>query len=182
MLAAPGSNLRLSLRLPDDRWLLYAFAFRRRADHTLLGRAAAISARRVIGRTTLTPLAARDWLLLGLGLSTFSWLVLGLFVVFVAVFAWRARHAAPADSQRFRLLQVGSGILAIIAIVAVISAVPQGLLAHPDMRIAPEASPGSSRGSSIGQPLNCPPLRCCPFRCGGTRSQCSPGLCGCPSR
>ena len=142
-LAAPASNLQLSLRLPEDRWLLYAFGPGVGPTVLYWGELLLfLIAAWLIGRTTLTPLAARDWLLLGLGLSTFSWLVLGLFVVFVAVFEWRARHAAPADSQRFRLLQVGSGILAIIAIVAVISAVPQGLLAHPDMRIAPEAGPG----------------------------------------
>ena len=93
----------------------------------------------LLGRTRLTPLTTRDWLLLGLGLSTFSWLALSVFIVFVAVFEWRTRHAAPADAQRFNLLQVGSGCLAVIALLAVVTAVPKGLLAHPDMRILPDS-------------------------------------------
>jgi hypothetical protein len=142
-LAAPASNLQLSLRIPEDRWVLYAFGPGVGPTILYWGELLLfLTAAWLIGRTTLTPLATQDWLLLGLGLSTFSWLVLGVFVVFVAVFEWRARHPVPADPQRFRLLQVGSAILAIIAIVAVVGAVPQGLLAHPDMRIAPPASPG----------------------------------------
>ena len=76
-----------------------------------------------------------EWLLLGSGLSTFSWLVFGLFVAFVAAFQWRASTPAMAEPRRFNMLQLLLGALAVIAIVAVVAAVPGGLLAHPDMRI-----------------------------------------------
>jgi hypothetical protein len=99
----------------------------------------------LIGRSRLTPLSTGEWLLLGLGLSTFSWLVFGLFVVFVAVFQWRANAGAMAAPRRFNTLQVLLGVLAVIAIAAVVSAVPGGLLAHPDMSI---------RSSSAGDTLS----------------------------
>lgn len=90
----------------------------------------------LLGRSHLTPLPARDWMLLGLGLSTFSWAVFGLFVVFMAVFQWRLRNSPPAQSSRFNLMQVGLAALAVAAVLAVVAAVPGGLLARPDMRIS----------------------------------------------
>jgi hypothetical protein len=141
--AAPASNLQLSMQLPEDRWVLYAFGPGVGPTFLYWGELLLfIVLAWWIGRSGLTPLPARDWLLLGLGLSTFSWLVLGLFVVFVAFFQWRARHPAPISRRRFNLLQLLSALLAILAILAVVAAVPQGLLAQPDMRIAPLRSEG----------------------------------------
>ena len=141
--AAPASNLHLSLRLPEDRWVLWVI--QRGIGPTVLywGELLVfVVAAWLLGRSRLTPLPARDWLLLGLGLSTFSWSVLALFVLFVAVFEWRSRQGTPADARRFQLQQVGCALLAVAAIVAVVAAVPRGLLAHPDMRIEPYAGPG----------------------------------------
>jgi hypothetical protein len=136
--AAPASNLRLSIRLPEDRWVLYAFGPGVGPAVLYWGELLVfIVVAWWIGRTALTPLPTRDWLLLGLGLSTFSWFALALFALFVAFFQWRVRRPAPAKPQRFKLLQVFSAAVAIIAILAVVSAVPEGLLAHPNMRIAP---------------------------------------------
>jgi hypothetical protein len=136
--AAPASNLSLSVRMPEDRWVLYVFGPGVGPTVLYWGELLVfIVVAWLLGRSALTPLPARDWLLLGLGLSTFSWLVLALFAAFVALFEWRARHAVPSARRRFELLQVGSALLAVLAIAAVVAAVPQGLLAHPDMRIAP---------------------------------------------
>jgi len=135
-LGAPASNLGIHLGLPQDRWVLYAFG--RGVGPTILywGELIAFLALAwAIGRSRLTSLATRDWLLLGLGLSTFSWLVFGFFVAFIAVFEWRSRIAAPADPRRFKLLQVALALLAVAAVLAVVAAVPRGLLAHPDMRV-----------------------------------------------
>jgi hypothetical protein len=135
-LGAPGSNLGIHLGLPQDRWVLYVFG--RGVGPTILywGELIAfIALAWAIGRSRLTSLPTRDWLLLGLGLSTFSWLVFGFFVAFVAMFEWRARVAAPAEPRRFNLLQVALGVLGVAAVLAVVAAVPKGLLAHPDMRV-----------------------------------------------
>jgi hypothetical protein len=140
-LAAPAGNLHLTLVLPPDRWVLYAFG--RGQGPTILywGELLAFMILAwLIGRSRLTPLSTGEWLLLGLGLSTFSWLVFGLFVAFVAVFQWRANAAAMAEPRRFNTLQVLLGVLAVIAIAAVVAAVPGGLLAHPDMSIRSSGS------------------------------------------
>ena len=141
--AAPASNLQLSMQIPEDRWVLYAFGPGVGPTVLYWGELLVfVVAAWWIGRSALTPLPARDWLLLGLGLSTFSWFVLGLFAVFVVLFHWRARHPAPVERRRFNLVQLLSALLAVIAIVAVVAAVPQGLLAQPDMRIEPVRSAG----------------------------------------
>ena len=141
--AAPASNLRMSIRLPEDRWVLYAFGPGVGPAVLYWGELLVfIVAAWWIGRSALTPLPTRDWLLLGLGLSTFSWVALGLFAVFVALFQWRARRPAPAKPERFKLLQLFSAFVAVVAILAVVAAVPEGLLAHPDMRIAPVRGSG----------------------------------------
>jgi hypothetical protein len=140
---AAASNLQLSMQLPEDRWVLYAFGPGVGPAILYWGELLVfVVAAWWLGRSALTPLPARDWLLLGLGLSTFSWLVLGLFALFIALFQWRARHPAPIAQHRFNLLQLLSALLAVVAILAVVAAVPQGLLGQPDMRIAPVTSPG----------------------------------------
>jgi hypothetical protein len=141
--AAPASNLQLSMQLPQDRWVLYAFGPGVGPTILYWGELLLfVAAAWWIGRSALKALPARDWLLLGLGLSTFSWLVLGLFALFIALFQWRARHPAPIARQRFNVLQLLSALLAVVAILAVVAAVPQGLLAQPDMRIEPVGSNG----------------------------------------
>ncbi|HYL72422.1 MAG TPA: hypothetical protein VEY89_14065, partial [Candidatus Dormibacteraeota bacterium] len=142
--ASPASNLNLSLRLPEDRWVLWVI--QRGIGPTVLywGELLVfVIAAWLLGRSRLTPLPPRDWLLLGLGLSTFSWSVLALFVLFVAVFEWRSRHGPQEDARRFQLQQIICAVLAVAAIAAVVAAVPRGLLAHPDMRIEPDTGPGT---------------------------------------
>ena len=136
-LNAPASNLKVSLTLPEDRWVLYAFGQGAGPAILYWGELLVfVAVAWLLGRSRLSPLAGRDWLLLGLGLSTFSWTVFALFVAFVAVFEWRSRAGAPHTRARFNFAQVALAILAVVAVLAVVAAVPRGLLAHPDMRFA----------------------------------------------
>jgi hypothetical protein len=142
-LGAPASNLHISMRVPEDRWVLFAFGPGIGPVILYWGELVIfVAVAWVIGRSGLTPLPARDWLLLGLGLSTYSWSVFALFVLFLALFQWRARSAAQTDRHRFNLVQVGLAVLAVTAILCVVSAVPGGLLARPDMRILTGGDPG----------------------------------------
>jgi hypothetical protein len=135
-LGAPVSNLRTTLTVPEGRWVLYAFGAGVGPAILYWGELLIFVVVAVaLGRSRLTPLGTREWLLLGLGLSTFSWLALMLFVAFVATFEWRSRHAAPASRSRFQLMQIGLAALAVIAIASLIAAIPRGLLAQPDMRV-----------------------------------------------
>jgi hypothetical protein len=82
-----------------------------------------------------SPLKTQEWLLLGLGLSTFSWAALFSFAVWMFVMRWRSAWAANGGTRRFNVVQVGIVILSVIALVSLLSAIPYGLLASPDMRI-----------------------------------------------
>jgi hypothetical protein len=90
-----------------------------------------------LGRSRYTPLRTYEWLLLGLGLSTFSWLVLLLVVVWMFAMRWREGLRIEALSQgTFKLLQAALVVLSCAAALGLLMAIPYGLLARPDMRIA----------------------------------------------
>ena len=90
----------------------------------------------VLGRLRQSPLKTREWLLLGLGLSTFSWLVLVLFAAWVFIMTWRGEGVRLADPLRFKVLQVVLAAFSVIALGALLAAIPTGLLGSPDMQIA----------------------------------------------
>ena len=60
----------------------------------------------LLGRLTRSPLATHEWLLVGLGLSTFSWGVLLLFAVWVFAFEWRSRWTAGVAPWVFNATQI----------------------------------------------------------------------------
>ncbi len=79
-LGAEGTNVNMMLALPPDRWILFAWG--RGVGPAILywGELALfVVIALALGRLRRTPLRTRDWLLLGLGLSTFSWWVLIVF-------------------------------------------------------------------------------------------------------
>jgi hypothetical protein len=138
---APASNLSLTLKLPEDRWVLFVWGGGVGPTVLYWGELLVfVVLALLVGRSRLTHVATREWLLLGLGLSTFSWLALGAFALFIAVFEWRARGLPWRDARRFNLLQVILALLALLATLSLVAAVPQGLLARPDMRISPTPS------------------------------------------
>ena len=146
VLSAPASNLDVTLQLPQDRWVLYTFGAGVGPAILYWGELLVfIASAWFLGRSRLTPLPARDWLLLGFGLSTFSWSVLLLFAAFMAVFQWRSRQLAPADDSRFNALQVALALLAVAALLAVVAAGPRGHLGHPHKRIAGAGAYGQLR-------------------------------------
>jgi hypothetical protein len=97
------------------------------------------------GRSRRTPLRSHEWLLLGLGLSTFSWFVLLLVVVWMLAIRWREDLNVQGFGQRkFKVLQAALMALSASAVLGLVLAIPYGLLASPDMRIAgPDQSFGS---------------------------------------
>jgi hypothetical protein len=137
-LEVPSSNIRTEVRIPGDRWVLYA-------GGTGVGPAILYWGELIVfcllavglGRTRRTPLRSHEWLILGLGLSTFSWSVLLLFAVWIFAMRWREELAAEQlSARRFNLMQVVLIILSVATVVSLIAAIPYGLLANPDMRIA----------------------------------------------
>lgn len=139
-LGLPAANINLGVDLPADRWLLatsgpvagpavlYWSEF---ALFALLAFA--------LARLPRSPLKAWQWLLLGIGFSTFSWFALLLVVAWLFAIDWRAR-ATLRQPAWFNLVQVGLGVLTVIAVLSLLAAVRQGLLGQPDMAVTGNGS------------------------------------------
>jgi len=132
----PVSNIRTQLTLPADRWSLYAFG-------PGIGPAILFWSELLVfvvlavllGRLSYSPLKTQEWLLLGLGLSTFSWGVLLLFAAWMFVMRWRSSWQGAVSRVNFNTIQLTLAVLSAIALICLVSAIPFGLLASPDMRV-----------------------------------------------
>jgi hypothetical protein len=137
-LGADGTNVRTKLRLDEDRWVLFASGDGVGTAVLYWGELVLfIIVAMLLGRIGRTPLRTHDWLFLGLGLSTFSWWVLLVFATWVFVLARRAQWSTPAR-WRFNTLQLALGLLSLVTLAILISAIPFGLLGQPDMGIRPD--------------------------------------------
>ncbi|HEY2683412.1 MAG TPA: hypothetical protein VGI93_07890 [Steroidobacteraceae bacterium] len=91
----------------------------------------------LIGLSGRTPLKAHEWLLLGLGLSTYSWFVLLLAFLWMMAIRWRLNlDVRTLQPSTFNALQVALLGLSLVAVLSLLAAIPFGLLGNPDMRIA----------------------------------------------
>lgn len=140
-LGAQASNLQALLGLPADRWVLYASG-PRIGPAVLYWAELAVMVLVAFGLSRLrrTPLRFWQWLLLGLGFSTFSWAALLLVAAWLFAVDGRARHAPLRNDLAFNMAQAGLALLTLVAVVAVVSAIPQGLLGTPDMHLAGNGS------------------------------------------
>ena len=140
-LGLAAANVSLQTNLPQDRWLLAAWG-------PLAGPAVLYWGELIVmilvafalSRSGRTRLKFRDWLLLGLGFSTFSWGALIVVVVWLFAFDWRGREAQPKTESLFNLSQIGLAVLTLFALASLVSAIPQGLLGSPDMHVVGNGS------------------------------------------
>jgi hypothetical protein len=136
VLGAPASNVSTVIALPPSRWILFAAgggvgpAILYWAELAVF-----VVLALLLGRLRRTPLATHEWLLVGLGLSTFSWSVLLLFAAWVFALEWRKGWQAEVKPWVFNAVQVGLVLLTVSALGSLVSAIPHGLLGTPDMRI-----------------------------------------------
>jgi hypothetical protein len=137
-LRVPSSNVGTVVRLPLDRWVLYAGGSGVGPAILYWGELIVLCLFAVaLGRSRRAPLRSHEWLILGLGLSTFSWSVLLLFAVWIFAMGWREElDVQQMSKRRFNLLQVVLILLSLAAVVSLVAAIPFGLLANPDMGIA----------------------------------------------
>jgi hypothetical protein len=89
-----------------------------------------------LGRTGLTPLKSRHWVLLGLGLSQVPIEAAAVVAVWLLAFGWRRKQGAGLSRQMFDLMQVLLVGLSVAALVILFHAVEKGLLRQPDMGIS----------------------------------------------
>jgi hypothetical protein len=144
-LQVASSNVTTTLQV-GERWVLFAGG--RGVGPAILywGELAVFAVLALtLGRSRRTPLLTREWLLLGLGLSTFSWLVLLLVVVWMMAIRWReGLNVQVFGRRKFKVMQAALVGLTLVAVFGLVLAIPYGLLASPDMRIA---GAGQSFGS-----------------------------------
>src|SRR5688572_10690558 len=135
-LGASASNVATTIEVPEGRWLLAAAgggvgpAVLYWAELAVF-----VALALLLGRLTRSPLPTHEWLLVGLGLSTFSWGVLLLFAVWVFAFEWRRRWPGNVAPWVFNATQIVLAILTLVALGSLLAAIPNGLLGSPDMHV-----------------------------------------------
>lgn len=146
-LGGPSVNARLSLRLPQDRWLLWA-------SGPVLGPAVLfwgvllvlLAGAAVLARFGATPLRTHDWFLLGVGLSQSQILGVLLVAAWLVLLARRGRWATRTEQTEvinplgFNLSQLALAILTLAALSILLAGVQQGLLGPPAMQVAGNGS------------------------------------------
>ena len=141
-LGAPASNLTTRIEMPA-RWLLFATG-------PTLGPAilywseliALIAASILLGRFRVTPLRWQHWLLLGLGFSTSSWIAFAVVAAWLLAHGTRKSWGADLERTLYNALQIGFGLLTLIAFAAILVGIQSGLLGSPDMSVTGFESSG----------------------------------------
>ena len=132
-LGVEGTNVNTTLMLPRDRWVLFAWGKGVGPAILYWGELALfVVIALALGRLRRTPLRTRDWLLLGLGLSTFSWWVLIVFGAWLFLLD-RRPGLKIAKRWQFNAAQALLAVFSIAALGVLVSAIPYGLLGEPDM-------------------------------------------------
>ncbi len=136
-----AANLNLALNLPQDRWVLFVYGPSTGPAVLYWGELLLMLALAyALTRLRRTPLRYWQWMLLGIGFSTFSWTALIVVVAWLLALQWRGDRGAALDDIRFNLTQLGLLILSIAALLCLITAIPYGLLGEPDMHVSGNGS------------------------------------------
>jgi hypothetical protein len=136
-LGAPAGNIELQMSLPRDRWLL-ATRGPQLGPAVLYWTELAVLllAALILGRIGLAPLRTWQWVVLGLGFSTFSWGALALVVIWLFACGARERFGvAGLNWWQFNVAQLVIAATTVLALLAILSALPQGLLGTPNMHV-----------------------------------------------
>jgi len=143
-IAAPASNINMTVSKSQDRWLL-ATSGPKLGPAVLYWPelAALIIFALILGRVKLTPLTTRHWLLLGLGFSTFNWAVLALVIIWLMLCGAREKSQLNLNWWKFNLVQVTIAGMTIVALLSVVLSLPAGLLGTPDMHVVGHNSYGN---------------------------------------
>jgi len=144
-IGAPASNIALHLQLPRNRWLLATNGPRLGPGVLYWSELVVLLLfALILGPIDLTPLKTRHWLLLGLGFSTFNWPVLGVVVIWLLACGAREKWQPDMAWWRFDAVQIAIAAVTVIALTAIVTSLPMGLLGTPDMHVSGNDSYGNS--------------------------------------
>jgi hypothetical protein len=139
-LGVPSVNAHVSLAVPESRWVLFA-AGPRLGPSVLFWPVLLVVAVLAValGRVPWTPLRARHWLVLGVGMTQAPLPAAALVVAWLLALGWRGRLDEAERTRSpiaFDVLQVVLAVLSAVALVALFHAIRVGLLGSPVMQIA----------------------------------------------
>ena len=143
-LGAPSVNAHVELDVPDGRWVLFVGGPRLGPSVLFWPILLVVAALAVaLGRVPWTPLRARHWLGLGLGLTQAPLPAAALVVAWLLALGWRGRLSEAERTRSvfaFDALQITLALLTLTALAALFVAIQMGLLGTPAMQIAGNAS------------------------------------------
>jgi hypothetical protein len=140
-LGSPSVNTDTAIYMPANRWTLAAGGGRMGPAvlfWSLLFVVLLVSL--ALGRVESTPLRARQWFLLGIGLTQAPISVAAIVAGWLLALGWRARAGATLNDNRFNLVQVVLALWTAVALAALFLAIEQGLLGLPEMQISGNGS------------------------------------------
>jgi hypothetical protein len=141
-LGRPAVNVSVVMNVPDNRWLLFVHGPSWGPSILFWGYLlVVVAAAWALSRIPGSPLTAREWVLLGLGLSQVEGIVALVVAGFLLALAWRCRRP-PSRAVVFDLLQLVLAGWALATLVCLYGTVHHGLLVTPDMQVAGNGSTG----------------------------------------
>ena len=140
-LESPSVNSRIDVKVPADRWVLFAGGPDMGPAVLFWGVVIIVIATGlVLARIPLAPVRNWEWILLGLGLTQVHVVLVLLVVGWLLALGWRRRIEADIRAEWFNLTQVGLVLLTVLALGAICWSVQFGLLGYPDMQISGNGS------------------------------------------
>lgn len=140
-LNAPSVNATVQVHLPLERWVLWVSGPRAGPAILFWGvLLALIPISFALARVRLAPLAARDWFLLGLGLTQSPVIASIVIVAWFFALALREKRADALSNRMHNLLQVSLAVLTVTALALLVFAVSNSLLGTPEMQIVGNGS------------------------------------------
>jgi hypothetical protein len=135
-LSEAAVNNEVSLRLPEGRWLLLTGGPSWGPSVLFWGYLVCIVALAyVLARVPRSPLSARAWVLLALGLSQVPLVAAALVAGWFLALAWRQDRVLER-AWRHNLVQLALVVWTLVALGVLYAGVYQGLLLRPDMQVA----------------------------------------------
>lgn len=140
-LGAPSVNAHLGITMPAGRWILFAGG-PRFGPAVLFWSVLPVLALAAfgLGRVRSTPLRARHWFLLGIGLTQVPVVAAVAVAGWLLALGWRRERGAALGARPFVLLQLLLIVWTVAALGILLFAIQQGLLGQPEMQIAGNGS------------------------------------------
>jgi hypothetical protein len=140
-LGTPSVNSRIEIRVPRERWVLFAAGPKMGPAVLFWGVLLVVAAIAAgLGRTSITPLKWYHWLLLGVGLTQAPVPVAILIVGWLLALGGRTKLPESTGKTVFNFVQATLAVLTLASLAGLVFAVQQGLLGTPEMQVSGNGS------------------------------------------